>query len=224
MIKPWATPAWILLSLAGGCAPEPFTRGPLPPLNDPNPLAVRESFLHALRDRPVTFDETVIIQAPFHEKLAALGELVVDRHADRFELVGLTLVGVTLFKIRGDEHGSTVDFAVPQLMEHQNLLLAMGQDIRRMYFDLVPIETAQVKIKKTRVVFSQNTKDGKLVFEFGGEPAVLLDKHLEGVFGAKWRARYYLYASSAPVLYPYGIVMDNNQFHYRIIVKNRAMR
>jgi hypothetical protein len=50
---------------------------------------------------------------------------------------------------------------------------------------------------------------------------VLLEKRLEGFWGTIWRVRYYRYAPESGGLYPRGIVMDNERFHYRIIVKNR---
>ena len=225
MNKAWLASALsALLAFIGGCAAEPITRAPLPLLNNPNPVDVRASFLHEMPNLRVTFDETVIIRAPFHKELAVLAELVVDRPADRFELVGLTHVGVTLFKISGDVHGASVDFAVPQLLEHKNLLLALGLDIRRIYFDLVPNDAASVTLGKTLIRFSEKTSEGRLVYEFGGEPALLLEKHLDGFFGAIWRVEYFQYESSGEGLFPREIVMNNNQFHYQIIVKNRAIR
>jgi hypothetical protein len=71
------------------------------------------------------------------------------------------------------------------------------------------------------VRFYENTPEGKLVYEFGGQPTVLLEKRLDGAFGPIWRVRYYEYATATTWLYPRGIVMENNRFNYRIIVKNR---
>jgi len=54
------------------------------------------------------------------------------------------------------------------------------------------------------------------------DPAVLLQKQLDGFFGPTWRVRYYDYRpGDGGRLFPHGIVMDNFQFHYRIIIKNR---
>ncbi len=61
-----------------------------------------------------------------------------------------------------------------------------------------------------------------MVYDLGGDPPILLDKRLVGCFGTIWRVRYFQYASSGGSLYPRGIVMDNGQYHYRIIVKNRG--
>ena len=185
---------------------------------------MRQSFLRSLPNRKVTFDDTVIIEPPFHDSISALGELVIDRQAGTFQLVGLDHLGVTLLQISGDSHGSTVDYAVPELIEHKDLLIAMGQDIWRMFFDLVPTKTAKVEFADNAAWYSEDTPGGTLIYELGGNPVVLVQKYLDGFFGAVWRVRYYQYASSDGSLYPYGIVMDNSRYHYRIIVKNRAMQ
>ena len=216
----WIAPPILLLSLLTGCAAEPFTRPTLPLLKNPDPQAVRDSLAHAVPDR-FTSDDTVIIQAPFRNDLAVLGVLRVNRPAGTFELVGLNQLGVKLFHLAGDSHGNTIRFAVPPLMEHKDLLMGIAEDIRRMFFDLVPGSGAEVDVGSTTIEFSEKTLQGKIVYEVGGDPAVLLDKHLAGFFGAKWRVRYFKYASASGSLYPHGIVMDNSQYHYRIIVKNR---
>ena len=220
MKSPWAALALMLLALVGGCGAAPFKRPPLPTLNDPDPQAMRDGFAHNLPNQ-FTSDDTVIIQAPFHDDLAVLAVLRVDRAAQTFEFVGLSQFGVKLFHLSGDRSGTTIRFAIPPLLAHTNVLLSIAQDIRKMYFDLVPAADSAVHVGRTIVCFTQKTPQGKLVYEFGGNPAVLLDKHLDGFFGPVWRARYYEYSAPADGFYPHGIVMDNGQFHYRIIVKNR---
>jgi hypothetical protein len=50
---------------------------------------------------------------------------------------------------------------------------------------------------------------------------VLLEKRFAGWLGTIWRVRYFDYAISNGSLYPRGVVMDNAQYHYRIVIKNR---
>jgi hypothetical protein len=219
MTRPWFAPPILLLALFAGCAAEPFVRPPLPVLKNPNPRAMRARLAHALPDR-FTSDDTVIIQAPFRDDLAVLGVLRVNRSAGTFELVGLNQLGVKLFHLSGDSHGNHIRFAVPPLMKHKEVLLAIAGDIRRMFFDLVPEKGAGIGVGPTMLRFTQDTSEGTMVYEVGGDPPILLDKHLIDWFGTAWRVRYFQYASTTGSLYPRGIVMDNNWFHYRIIVKN----
>jgi Protein of unknown function (DUF3261) len=211
--------AALLTVCIGGCAAEPFERPPLPILNDPNPAAMRTNFAHSLADK-FTSDDTIVIDAPFH-KMTILGVLEVDRKARTFELVGLNPMGVELFHLSGDVGGTKIQSALPPLMEEKEILLSIGKDIRRMYFDLVPGEQSGTDVGSTIVRFTEKTSDGSMVYEMGGVPTVLLEKRLAGCFGATWRVRYYQYTAEDGGLYPRGIVMDNAHYHYRIIVKNR---
>jgi hypothetical protein len=218
MKMPWAMLA--LLPLIGGCAGEPFAAEPLPLLNHPNPAVLRDQFAATVPDRFIS-DDTVIIRALLQRDWAVLGVLRVDRPAGTFELAGLNHLGVKLFDLYGNSRGTTVRFALPPLTKNPDVLPAIGQDIRRMYFDLVPGPRAVVRIHPRDVTFTQKTPGGRLVWEFGGQRGVLLEKRLIGFFGTVWRVRYYQYQSQEANLYPAGIVMENNQFFYRIIVKNR---
>jgi len=210
----------LLVPLIGGCAGEPFIREPLPVVRHPDSNALRDAFARTVSNRFIS-DDTVIIQAPFRNDLAVLGVLRVDRVAGTFELVALNHLGVKLFDLKGDRGGTSVRFAIGPLMKQQEVLLAIGEDIRRMYFDLVPSQPAVAQIERTDVKFTQTDHGGRLVYVFGGQPGILLEKRSIGFFGVVWRVRYYRYESQGASLYPRGIVMDNSWFHYRIIVKNR---
>jgi len=210
----------IFVAFLTGCAQEPFTRPPLPVLNNPDPQAMRESFARTIPEQ-FTSDDTVIIRASFHDDLAVLGVLNVDRKAGTYELYGLNPLGVEFFHVGGDKNGPAIRSAIPPLMAHQDLLLAIARDIERMYFDLVPDASSKADVRTTRVLFSEGTREGMLVEEFGDLPAVLLEKHLDGFFGPVWRVRYYDYRPASGKRYPHAMVMDNSRYHYQIIVKNR---
>jgi len=220
MNKSWAASTLLLMLLTTGCAVEPFTREPLPALKDPNPLAMRDSFSHTVSSH-FDSDDTIVIEAPFNHDLEVLGVLRVDRPAGTFELIGLNPLAVKFFDISSDRQGATIRYAIAPLLAHREILLSIAQDIRRMYFDLTPPDTATTDAEPTVIRFSEKTPDGTLIYEFGGDPAVLLEKRLEGFLGAVWRVQYFQYTPDGTSLYPHGIVMDNSRFHYRIIVKNR---
>ncbi len=206
----------ILIGLLVGCSADPFVRPPLPKLVRPDALAIKTDFANA-QAAEFSSQDSVIISAPFHDDIAVLGVVKIDRKADEFEMVGLNQLGLELFHLSGKGNTVTVVSAIPPLMEQKPILESIGRDVRRMYFDLVPPAKADYKIDDTTVRYEK----GDLVYEFGGQPIVLLEKRVEGAFGPKWRVRYYDYAESAGRLYPRGIVMDNGHYHYRIVVKNR---
>jgi hypothetical protein len=209
---------WLVLFLAAtACTHDPFPAEQPSTLQTPDPAAIRESFAKSLPDHFIS-DDTIIVQAPFHDDLAFLGVLRVDRSKKTFELAGLNHTGIKLFEIAGNPDGSIViKDAVPPLMQQKEILLAVGTDIQRMFLDLTPDQNAKVTVDKTEIKF----KTGDIVRKLGGSPVVLLEKREDGFFGAAWRVRYYRYTSSDGKLYPRGLVMDNGHYHYRIIVKNR---
>jgi hypothetical protein len=213
--------AWITLVLVAGCAQEPFVRAPLPELNGPDPRSMRAAFALSL---PMHFisDDTVIIDAPFNHDFAFLGVLEVNRPTGDFEFVALNQMGLKLFQLGGNSRGVQVQYALGPLKDHQDILTAIGEDFRRMYFDLVPSEASDIDIGRRTVKFSEKTSGGSVEYQFGGDPAVLLEKGEGGfLFGWQWRVQYFQYGLQNGTLYPRGIVMDNSNFHYRIIVKNR---
>jgi hypothetical protein len=210
----------VLLATVAGCAKLPFEAEPLPALANPDPSAMRESFARALPNR-FTSDDTIIISAPFHDNLAVLDVLRVDRVAGTFELVALNHLGIKLFDLSGDRTNVSVGYVLPPLMGEKGILISIGHDIGNMYLDQIPVEAAKTEIGSNKIVSSEKESDGTLVYEFGGGPSVLLEKHLDGWFRTKWRVRYFRYSAEFGGLYPRGIVMDNGRYHYRIIVKNR---
>ena len=212
---------WAILFLLAGCAQEPFAREPLPDLNGPDPRLIRDTFALALPKHFIS-DDTVIIDAPFNHDFAFLGVLEVNRPAQEFEFVALNQVGLKLFQLGGNPRGVQVQYALGPLNDHKDILTAVGQDLWRMYFDLVPGEASEVDVGRRTVTFSQKSSGGSVEYQFGGDPAVLLQKGKGGfLFGWQWRVRYFQYRWQTGTLYPRGIVMDNSDFHYRIIVKNR---
>ena len=210
----------VLLATVSGCAKLPFEAEPLPALVNPDVPAIRQRFARALPDR-FTSDDTIIIQAPFHHDLAVLGVLRVDRRAGTFELIALNHLGIKLFDLSGDRAKVSIGYVLPQLTGRKDVLMSFGRDIGRMYLDLVPAKGDTTEIESNRIQYYDRESEGTVVYEFAGDPAVLREKWLEGFFGAAWRVRYYRYSAEIGGLYPRGIVMDNGDYYYRIIVKNR---
>jgi hypothetical protein len=212
----------VLLATVAGCAKLPFSAEPLPALANPDPSGMRESFARALPNRFIS-DDTIIIQAPFHDDLAILDVLRVDRVAGKFELVALNHLGIKLFDLSGDRANVSIGYLLPPLAGEKDILISIGHDIANMYLDPIPVEAAKTEIGSNKIVFSEKQSRGTLIYEFGGASPVLLDKHLDGWFWTKWRVRYFRYSAEFGGLYPRGIVMDNGRYHYRIIVKNRDL-
>ena len=210
----------LLLALICGCEADPYQRPPLPILVNPDPNRMCQDVAATLDDHFIS-DDTVIIHAPFRDDIAVLGVLRVDRLAGTFELVGLNHLGIQLFALSGSGPLTTIRFAAPPLSDQQDVLLSIAQDMRRMYFDLLPAADARAEIQPTQIQYRQDSAGQTLIYELGDTPPVLLEKRCEGLLGTLWQVRYFKYVGTPGKLHPSIIVMDNHTYHYRIVVKNR---
>ena len=207
------------LAILTGCATEPFTRPPLPVLINPDPQLIRDAFARSIPD-PCTTDDKVRIAAPFRDDQEVLAALGCNYWSGTFDLAGLSLLGVPLFELSGDRTTTTIQSAIPPLMQHADILRAIGSDIGRMHFDTLPPLDSKIDLEQTKVIYRKKSSLGTMVYEFGGNPTVLLEKRLDGFFGNIWCVRYYDYRPADGKLYPHGMVMNNSHYHYQITVTN----
>ncbi|MHC4695174.1 MAG: hypothetical protein ACYTFA_00360 [Planctomycetota bacterium] len=209
-------------TLLAGCASVPFVAVPTPVLHDPDPAAIRSAWSASLPTR-FTTEDTVVIEFPGNS-LALLGFLRIDRAAGTFEVQGMNHLGWRAFLISGDPLKTEVLFAAPPLVEQPKVLQSIAQDIRRMYFDLVPDQAARVRVDARSVRYTEDRSDAKVEFVMGGADGVLLEKRLTHWIWPVWRVRFYEYTPAVEGVFPRGMVLDNARFHYRIAVKNRSLR
>ena len=205
--------------LAGGCTSEPFTRQPLPYLQDPDPARIRAAFAAATPARFIS-DDTVVIDSLFQDT-TVLAYLRVDRDARTFDLLGLNPAGVQLFLLSAERDQTRIKSAIGPLQKEPKLLLGLADDIRRIYFDLVPDDLAQVDTGRKVVRFTSRGDAGTIRFEYGDDPIVLLEKRHSRWWGTDWRIQYFDYVQRSGRYFPKGIILDNRRFRYRIVIKNR---
>lgn len=210
------------MTLLTSCASVPFVTVPTPVLHDPDPAAIRSAWSANLPIR-FTTEDTVVIEFPGNS-LALLGFLHVDRAAGTFEVQGMNHLGWRAFLISGDPRKTEVLFAAPPLAEQPKVLQSIAQDIRCMYFDLVPDQAAQVRVEARSVRYTEDRPDGGIEFIMGGKDSVLLEKRLTRWIWPVWSVKFYEYTPAEEGVFPRGTVLDNARYHYRIVVKNRSLR
>ncbi len=210
------------MTLLAGCASGPFAAVPTPVLHDPDPTAMRSAWSASLPTR-FTTEDTVIIEFPGNS-LAFLGVLRIDRATRTFDVQGMNHLGLRAFLISGDPRKTEVLRAAPPLAKQPKVLQSIAQDIRRMYFDLVPDQTARVRVGARSVRYTEDRADAKIEFVIGGADGVLLEKSLTHWIRPVWRVKFYEYTPTLEGVFPRGIVLDNTRFHYRIVVKNRSVQ
>lgn len=204
----------------GGCASEPFTRPPLPDLDHPDTARMLAVMAAETPDQ-FTSDDTVLIDTLFQD-MTVLGCLRMDRAAKAFDLLGMNPAGIQLFmlSVKGDK--TEIKSAIGPLKDRPAILLGLAEDIRRIYFDVLPGEQAKAEIGGKTVRLTDSGPGGGICYEVGDEPAVLLEKSRPGWFGPDWRVRYFNYERRDGRCFAKGIVLDNHRMHYRIVIKNRA--
>jgi len=209
--------AALMALLAAGCAGEPFSRPPLPDLKNPNPKTVREGFASRLPEATRATHKSTL-HFPFMD-MTVLDHVDAEQAKDAFSVQGYMGLGMMLYDIKGTRNSVTINSTVPQFEDYKFVLESIGHDLRHVYLDLTPGPNAKSVVWPKEIFFSQKTPEGTLCFEYAYDPPVLIEKRLSGLFGTVWKIRYYDYRTRADgKIRPYGVVVDNSRYMYRIVL------
>jgi len=212
--------------LAGACYSPPFKEPELRPVEDSDPYDAVESFKRRL---PESFETENTIQLRFfRHSIAALGYASVNRSEGTFEFACVNHMGMQLFHITGERDGSKLTYAIPEFKERPEFAEALGEDIRRIYFDLLPEEGAKAKLHRRHFTFKRSKDDKETVeYKFGGKQNALLRKRAKAGWRTNWEASFYEYFEVTDgedvYLFPRGIVLHNRRHRYRLIVRTRSV-
>jgi hypothetical protein len=206
--------------LLAGCAGVPFEPVERISMDGVDPAQVRARFSVGL---PLKFDcQNTVIFEYFGRKVAALGFGTVDVSARAFTVVCMTPMGVKLFEVVGKGDSVHTTFALPDLAAHGDLAQAVGQDVRRIYFDLVPPDTASVSVGRTAIVYEYPAGDERTEYVFGGREGVLLEKRCHKGGRRVSTVAYYDYREEDGKRRSYGVVLTNHPYGYRLIVRDHV--
>ena len=215
----------LLCLLLGACYSPPFRRTELVPLGEVEPVSAAEGFERRLPGRFET--ENTIVFRFFRNELAALGYASVDREKEAFEILCLNHMGVQLFHISGDDDGNHLIYAMPEFRKYPEFVDAVGDDIRRVYFDLAPPARAESRVRRDRIMFRRSEKGKTVEYVFGGRDKNLLKKR--GMAGRRtlWEVEFFEYATLAgpegEYVFPGGAVLHNRRHRYRLIIRTRSV-
>lgn len=205
--------------LAAGCARVPFQEAPRVSLESVDPRRAVEEFQTRL---PENFQvlNSVVFDYNWRSFLG-IGYVGIDRRADTFTLVCLNPMGVKLLELSGDRENIVTHYSVAALTQYGELGKAVGSDIRRVYFDLVPSAAAQVQKERYALRFREPAGTGQLEYVFAGPgPALVTKNYYEGG-ELLWRVSYFEYREQDGKYYPQGIILKNYQHGYRLTVRQK---
>jgi hypothetical protein len=208
--------AAFLLAIAG-CGAAPFRETELVGMEATDPAGVLDRFQASLPGRFRTMSSLVFEFA--RNKVSALGITEVDRGKGTFTAMAMNPLGVKLFEISGDREQIVSRYVIEPMAQRGNAADAIGEDIRRIYFGLVPSPDASVHQERRRLVFRERSGPGTIEYVFGGADGFIIEKRYTEDDRTVWRVRYYEYRRANGKAHPQGIVLDNARHGYRLIVK-----
>ncbi len=210
-----------LLLYITGCSAVPFQETALVPLDLEDPWSVVERF----RTRtPDSFQLLSTIVFEYNSRsFSGIGAVKINR-ADRvFTVAAMNPMGVKLFELSGDQNSVATDYAIADFSRYGDFATAVGNDIRRIYFDLVPGREAKIWKRKYMLIFRQASGPGFLEYVFAGTEGDLLEKNYYAEDGIVWKAAYYEYRDQNGKRWPQGIIFINYQHGYRLVVRQKEL-
>lgn len=208
-----------LFLLLAGCAPLPFRETPKVAMAAVEPQRMLEQYRLELPEHFQLLSSVVFDYR--WRAFAGIGLVEIDRPARTFRIVCLNPLGVKLFELSGDAEHTEAHFVMPALLDQGgDFAGTVGEDIRRIYFDLLPAPEAKVVRRRYAIVFRQAHGSGVLEHVFAGAGADLVEKnYYDENDDLVWRVSYYEYRMADGKRYPQGVILANYRHGYRLTVR-----
>jgi hypothetical protein len=207
------------VALLAGCSVAPFRETPPVCMAAVDPQQLLAQYREALPERLQLLNSVVF--AYRWRAFTGIGLLEIDRPAQTFRIVCLNPLGVKLFELSGDAQQTEAHFVMPPLLEQGgDFAGTVGEDIRRIYFDVVPAPAASIVRQRHAIVFRQPSGDGVLEYVFAGVAGDLAEKRFyDAADDLVWKVSYYEYREDHGKRSPQGIVLVNYRHGYRLTVR-----
>jgi len=212
--------AALALAVLSGCAtapfadPEPYTSA------DSDPDKVPAAFAARVAPR---FEQVNAVVFHFRRRaITALGMAAVDRPARAFTVTCMTPLGVKLFDVVCRGGRAEGRFVHPALERFGgDLAQAAATDLARAYLDWQPPPGATATAARDRLVFTAADAAGTTAYRYAGRDGRLAEKVRVEDGRRRWSVAYRDYAQDSKGLVPRGLVIENRQYGYRLVVTTR---
>ena len=211
----------LLFGVLSGCGgPVPFA--PAPDMQVPvDPAALVSRFQEHVPDRFHLLSSIVFEYNWF--TVAGIGYLDLNTRDGSYKVSCMNHLGVKLFEFSGDRSGLQSQYVIEPLAKQGNIVVAVSEDIKRIYLDLTPAPDARFIERKHSALFRQRAGDGALEYEFSGEGMRLAGKTYREDHRAVWRVSYSEYREKDGKFYPMAVVFKNYRFGYRLTVRQKEI-
>lgn len=200
-----------------GCSSVPFQKTAYVPLNEDDPSIIIERFKDNLPGR-FQLINTIVFMYNWNT-FSGIGYIDINTREEKFTVVCINPIGIKLFEISGDKDGVVQHFVLDKFAGEGDFVNAVGEDIKRIYFDLVPSLKAEIKKKKFQVMTRQPWGSGIVEYIFAGADGYLVEKNYYEKDILNWRVSYYEYRQKDGKIYPRGIILKNYKYRYSLTVR-----
>ena len=212
----------IIFLASTGCSSIPFKSIDYVALDNLNPDNLRLEFKAVLAQKLEVIN-SIVFEYKWHS-FSALGYTQLDLENNTFQVSCMNPVGIKLFELTGNRKEVRSSFVLNELLQRGDLPQAVGEDIRRIYFDLVPLAQAKIKKDKYRIIFSQPSGAGQMEYIFAGNQHWLIEKHYSEKNHKLWSVYYYDYLMDKGKLYPASLILKHHRFGYNLIIRLKEIR
>jgi hypothetical protein len=212
----WSAGLLVVLVIAG-CSSVPFQKISYVPLDGVDSLAIVDKYKSSLPQH-LRLLNTLVYRYGW-KKFSTIGYIDIDRRTKTFTAVSLTPMGFKLFELTGDENSVKTSFMLEEFGREGDFARVAGEDIRRIYFDLIPSADAQIIKERFRIIFRQRFQNGALIYVFAGKEGYLIEKKYYENSKLNWSVSYYEYQQKDGKIYPRGIILNNYKYGYNLVIK-----
>lgn len=205
-----------------GCSSIPFQETAHVSLESADPRAIMERFREG---GPESFRllTTVVFQYNWN-KLSGIGYVDINTKEKTFTIVCINPMGVKLFELSGDKDSIISHFVLEELSKQGNFASAVGEDIKRIYFDLIPSIDAKIERGKYKFIFREPYRQGTMEYVFAGADGNMVEKNYYEDNILIWRVSYYEYQQKDGKIYPGGIILRNYKYGYSLTVRLKEIQ
>ena len=205
-----------------GCSSIPFQKTPYVPLESVDPLTAVEQFKkHSPEDFQLL--NTIFFQYNWI-KFSGIGYIHVNTTERTYTVVCINHMGVKLFEITGNNNGVISSFALEEFKKKGDFATVVGEDIKRIFFDLIPSSEAKQTNEKLQIIFQQPFGAGVLEHVFAGTDVNLIEKSYYEDNALIWTVSYYEYQQNNGKYYPQGIILKHHVYGYSLTVKLKEIQ
>jgi hypothetical protein len=205
-----------------GCSSIPFKKIDYVSLDNLDPQILRQDFGNILAQRMQVVN-SIVFQYKF-QRFSALGYTELNLADSTFAVSCMNPVGIKLFELTGNQDTISPGFVLKELLQRGDLPRAVGEDIRRIYFKMIPSPEAKIKKEKCKIIFNQAYGQGIMKYVFAGNRHLLTEKHYYEKNRNLWSVFYYEYSLNKGKLYPSGLILKNHRFGYNLVIRLKEVR